>query len=77
MESTALYPFSSAFFPPFPSQRRHEPRPNLKKKRGYGVRAGLAKPRDRRQGRGLRAQAVCSQEAGARDFKGPCAGCCL
>ena len=63
-------------FPPFPCQRRHEPSPNLKK-RGPGVRAGLAKPRGRRQGPGLRVQAVCSQEAGARDFKGPCAGCCL
>ena len=77
MEST-LKPFPSADTllalhgccgqPAAPSQNRHEPRPNLKRCRG--VRDGLAKQRGGRQGWGLRAQAVCSQEAGAR-LQGP------
>lgn len=54
--------------PPLPAKSRRESRPNLKRYHGVPDRLGV--PRGGRQGLGLRAQAVCSQEAGAR-LQGP------
>lgn len=57
--------------PAAPGESRHEPRPNLKKKkRCHGVRARLGMPAGRRRDWGLRVQAVRSQGAGAR-LQGP------